>query len=48
LGGAASATDRYRGLLDAATALAYGLELVTHNPTDFANIPGLVVITEAP
>lgn len=32
----------------AATALAYGLELVTHNPTDFANIPGLVVITEAP
>ena len=32
----------------AATALAYGLELVTHNPADFANIPGLVVITEAP
>lgn len=32
----------------AATALAHGLELVTHNPADFANIPGLVVITEAP
>lgn len=32
----------------AATALAYGLELVTHNPADFANIPGLTVITEAP
>jgi tRNA(fMet)-specific endonuclease VapC len=32
----------------AATALAYGLELVTHNPTDFANIPGLRVITEVP
>lgn len=32
----------------AATALAYGLELVTHNPADFAGIPGLVVVTEAP
>jgi predicted nucleic acid-binding protein len=32
----------------AATALAHGLELVTHNPADFAGIPGLVVITEAP
>jgi predicted nucleic acid-binding protein len=32
----------------AATALAHGLELVTHNPADFAHIPGLVVITEAP
>jgi predicted nucleic acid-binding protein len=32
----------------AATALAHGLELVTHNPADFANIPGLIVITEAP
>jgi predicted nucleic acid-binding protein len=39
------------GLADcwiAATALAHGLELVTHNPADFAGIPGLVVITEAP
>jgi predicted nucleic acid-binding protein len=32
----------------AATALTYGLELVTHNPSDFQNIPGLVVLTEAP
>ena len=32
----------------AATALTYGLELVTHNPADFQHIPGLVVITEAP
>jgi hypothetical protein len=32
----------------AATALAHGLELVTHNPADFAGIPGLTVITEAP
>lgn len=32
----------------AATALAYGLELVTHNPADFAGVPGLTVITEAP
>lgn len=32
----------------AATALAYGLELVTHNPADFAAIPGLTVVTEAP
>lgn len=32
----------------AATARTYGMELVTHNPADFANIPGLVVITEAP
>lgn len=31
----------------AATALAYGLELVTHNPNDFAGIPGLAVITES-
>ncbi|MCI0701946.1 MAG: PIN domain-containing protein [Planctomycetia bacterium] len=31
-----------------ATALAYGLELVSHNPTDFQGIPGLVVITEDP
>ncbi|MCE9566621.1 MAG: PIN domain-containing protein [Planctomycetes bacterium] len=29
-----------------ATALAYGLELVTHNPADFRSIPGLVIITE--
>ncbi|MBX9585107.1 MAG: PIN domain-containing protein [Gemmataceae bacterium] len=32
----------------AATALANGVELVTHNPADFAHIPGLTVITEAP
>ncbi len=32
----------------AATALAHGLELVTHNPTDFQGIPGLTIITEAP
>jgi len=32
----------------AATALANDLELVTHNPDDFQNIPGLKVITEAP
>lgn len=32
----------------AATALAYNLELVTHNPADFHSIPGLAVITEAP
>ncbi len=30
----------------AATALAFQLELVTHNPHDFRGIPGLVVITE--
>ena len=32
----------------AATALAYGLELVTHNPADFRGIPGLTIITESP
>lgn len=32
----------------AATALAFGLELVTHNPADFQGIPGLVIVTEAP
>ena len=32
----------------AATALARGLELVTHNPADFAGIPGLMIISEAP
>ena len=32
----------------AATALAYNLELVTHNPADFAGIPGLAVTSEAP
>jgi predicted nucleic acid-binding protein len=32
----------------AATALAHGVELVTHNPNHFRGIPGLTVITEAP
>jgi tRNA(fMet)-specific endonuclease VapC len=32
----------------AATAVAYGLELVTHNPADFAGIPWLTVLSEAP
>ncbi len=32
----------------AATASAYRLELVTHNPSDFAGIPWLTVISEAP
>ena len=32
----------------AATALAYRIELVTHNPSDFRGISGLTVITEAP
>jgi predicted nucleic acid-binding protein len=32
----------------AATALEYGLELVTHNAADFQAIAGLRVITEAP
>ena len=30
----------------AASALAYGCPLVTHNPTDFSDIPDLTVITE--
>jgi tRNA(fMet)-specific endonuclease VapC len=34
--------------LIAATALAHGIELITHNPTDFHAISGLMVITEAP
>jgi predicted nucleic acid-binding protein len=39
------------GVADAwivATALEYGLELVTHNARDFQGIVGLTVITEAP
>jgi tRNA(fMet)-specific endonuclease VapC len=32
----------------AATALAYQIELVTHNARDFQNIPGLTIITEGP
>jgi predicted nucleic acid-binding protein len=32
----------------AATALAHNLEFVTHNPGDFAGIPGLSVISESP
>jgi tRNA(fMet)-specific endonuclease VapC len=30
----------------AATALAFAVPLVTHNPADFKNVPGLTVITE--
>lgn len=30
----------------AATALAYAVPLVTHNPNDFKNVPGLTIITE--
>jgi predicted nucleic acid-binding protein len=30
----------------AATALLYRVPLVTHNPHDFASVPGLIVITE--
>jgi tRNA(fMet)-specific endonuclease VapC len=30
----------------AATALVYKVPLVTHNPADFENVPGLTVITE--
>ena len=30
----------------AATALAYAVPLVTHNPDDFKDVPGLTVITE--
>ncbi len=32
----------------ATTALAFELELVTHNPADFQGIPGLAVVTAAP
>ena len=32
----------------AATALVYGLELVTHNPADFAGVPGLGVVSAGP
>lgn len=32
----------------AATALAHGMELVTHNPADFRGVPGLLIVTEAP
>jgi predicted nucleic acid-binding protein len=31
----------------AATALLYGVPLITHNPAHFANVPGLAVISEA-
>lgn len=30
----------------AATALSYNVPLVTHNPADFKNVPGLSIITE--
>jgi|ERR1044071_9613113 predicted nucleic acid-binding protein len=30
----------------AATALAYEVVLVTHNPDDFKNVPGLSIVTE--
>lgn len=32
----------------AASTLAHGADLVTHNPTDFQGITGLNIITEAP
>jgi tRNA(fMet)-specific endonuclease VapC len=32
----------------AAIALAYGIELVTHNPADFRGVPGLTILTESP
>jgi predicted nucleic acid-binding protein len=32
--------------LIAASALAFGLPLATHNPKDFEGIPGLVILTE--
>ena len=32
----------------AASALAHGAELVTHNPGDFQGVTGLTVISEAP
>jgi predicted nucleic acid-binding protein len=32
----------------AATALAFDLELVTHNPADFRGVPGLAILTDAP
>lgn len=32
----------------AATALRYGLALVTHNRRDFEDIPGLTLVSEAP
>jgi predicted nucleic acid-binding protein len=30
----------------AATALAYGVPLVTNNPSDYAGVPGLTIISE--
>jgi tRNA(fMet)-specific endonuclease VapC len=32
----------------AATALLYGVPLITHNPGDYAGVSGLTLITEAP
>jgi tRNA(fMet)-specific endonuclease VapC len=32
----------------AATGLAHGLELVTHNPVDFQGVAGLSILTQAP
>ena len=34
--------------LAAATALLYGIPLVTHNPDDFAAVPGLAILTASP
>ncbi len=31
----------------AATALLYGVPLVTHNADDFAGVPGLIIISES-
>ena len=44
---------KYRPIGDAdcwiaATAFSFGLDLVTHNPSDFTGIPGLTIITEVP
>jgi predicted nucleic acid-binding protein len=32
----------------AATAMLYGVPLITHNPADYTAVVGLQIITEAP
>jgi len=32
----------------AATALAFNVELITHNPADFRGVPNLQIISESP